>query len=229
MLAKKKKLSRKEIKQDRLVELYYKSQGYFAENKNRIYAYLGVLVVVILAIYFFIDMRKESNLKAGIQLSRVMELYDMGSYLEAIEGRQGTDIRGLKYIVEEYGSTENGETAKIFLANSYSALGQIEEAYKYYKDYGGSIDMYKATAFAGQAGYYAFKGEYKKAGDLYLRAARVSKENIMRPEYLLQAAVNYISAGENAEAKDLLQIIKDDYKTSQAFASVDRYLAIIDR
>ncbi len=229
MLAKKKKLSRKEIKQDRLVEFYYKSQNYFTENKNRIYMYLGVLVIVILAIYYVVDQRKESNLKAGLELSRVMELYDMGAYLEAIEGRQGTNIIGLKRIVEEYGSTENGETAKIFLANSYSSLGQIEEAYKYYEDYGGSIDMYKATAFAGQGSYHSFKGEYKRAADLYFRAARVSKENIMRPEYLLQAAINYINAGDKAEAKELLQTIKEDYKTSQAFASVDRYLAIIDK
>lgn len=229
MLAKKKKLSKKEIKQDRLVEVYYKSQNYFSENKNRIYMYLGVLVVVILAVIYFIDQRKESNQKAGLELSRVMELYDMGSYLEAIEGRQGTNIVGLKRIVEEYGSTENGETAKIFLANSYSALGQVEDAFKYYNDYGGNIDMYKATAFAGQAGYHSFKGDYKKAAELYVRASRVSKENTIRPDYLLQAAINYISAEQYADAKDLLQTIKDDYKTSQAFASVDRYLAIIDQ
>lgn len=229
MLTKKKKLSRKEIKQDRLVEFYYNTQKYFSENKNLIYMYLGVLVLVILAVVYFVDQRKEANEKAGLELSRVMELYDVGSYLEAIEGRQGTNIIGLKRIVEQYGSSENGETAKIFLANSYAALGRTDEAFEYYKDYSGSIDMYKAAAFAGQAGYHSFKGEYKKAADLYLRASRVSKQNIMRPEYLLLASINYISAGENSDAKDLLQTIKDDYKTSQAFSSVDRYLALIEQ
>jgi tetratricopeptide (TPR) repeat protein len=229
MLAKKKKLTKKEIKQDRLVEMYYKSQSFFEEHKNRIFMYAGVLAIVILAVIWFINQRAETNETAGIELSRVMELYDSGSFLEAIEGRQGTDIIGLKRIVDEYGSTENGETAKIYLANSYSMLGKTEEAYKYYKDYNGSIDMYKATSFAGQASYHAVNEEYDEAANLYNRAAMVSKENVQRPEYLLQAAINYINAGNQSEAKELLQIIKDDYKTSSAFASVDRYLTQIDQ
>ncbi|MBS4035960.1 MAG: tetratricopeptide repeat protein [Ignavibacterium sp.] len=229
MLAKKKKLSKKEIKQDKLVELYYKSQSYFGQNKNRIYMYAGVLVVVVLAVIFFVNQRAASNEKAGVELSRIMELYDQGSFLEAIEGRQGTNIIGLKRIVDEYGSTENGETAKIYLANSYSMLGRTEEAFKYYEDYSGSIDMFKAASLSGQASYYSINGEYKKAADLYNRAARVSKEIAQRPEYLLQAAINYINAGNQSDAKDLLQTIKDDYKTSSAFASVDRYLVQIDQ
>lgn len=229
MLTKKKKLSRKEIKQDKLVENYYKSVKYFEDNKNRILMYAGILVLVVLAVIYFINQRSQTNDLAGLELSRVMDLYDSGAYLEAIEGRQGTNIIGLKNIVEKYGSTENGETAKIFLANSYSFLGKLDEAYKYYSDYSGSIDMYKATAYAGQAAYHSVKGEYKKAADLYLRASKVSKENTQRPDYLLQAAINFISAGEKSEARDLLQTIKDDYRTSSAFASVDRYLALVDR
>ena len=229
MLTKKKKLTRKEIKQDKLVESYYKSKNFFEENKNRILLYGSILAVVVLAVVYFLNQRSQVNETAGLELSRIMDLYDSGAYLEAIEGRQGTNIIGLRSIVDQYGSTENGETAKIYLANSYSFLGRTEEAYQYYSDYNGSIDMYKATSQAGQAAYYSAKGEYQKAADLYLSASRVSKDNIQRPEYLLQAAINYISAGDKEEAKELLQSIKDDYKTSAAFASVDRYLLQIDQ
>jgi hypothetical protein len=40
-----------------------------------------------------------------------------------------------------------------------------------------ALTFIKATAIAGQAGYYANKGEYAKAADLYRKASRVS--NIM--------------------------------------------------
>ncbi|OGU41047.1 MAG: hypothetical protein A2315_10840 [Ignavibacteria bacterium RIFOXYB2_FULL_35_12] len=228
MLTKKKKLSKREIKEDKLVTTYYKVYNYFVENKNRVGMYAGGLLVVIAAIYFYINNKAENNEQAGIQLSRVMGLYDAGAYLEAIEGRQGTNIFGLKKIAAEYGSTENGETAKIFLANSYQMLGNVEEAFKYYEDYGGGNKTFKATALSGEAGYYANKKEYEKAADLFLSASRVAKENVLNPEYMLKAAVNFIDAGKKEDAKDLLEIIRKDYQTSTAFREIDKYLTLVN-
>lgn len=226
MLTKKKKLTKREIKEDKLVTTYYKVYNYFNENKNRIGIYAAGLAVLVAAIYFYMNYRSSTNDEAGVHLSRVMNLYDSGSYLEAIEGRQGTNIIGLKKIVAEYGSTENGETAKIYLANSYIMLGKIEEAFKYYEDYGGHNELFKAAAFAGEAGYYAYKQNYEKAADLYLKASRVSKANVLNPDYMLKAAINFIEAGKKDDAKELLEIIKKDYQTSTAFRDVDRYLTL---
>ena len=53
MLTKQKKLSRKEIKEDKLVEFYYKSQSFFEENKNKVFTYLGALVVVAFAVVMY--------------------------------------------------------------------------------------------------------------------------------------------------------------------------------
>lgn len=228
MLTKKKKLSKREIKEDKLVTTYYKVYNYFNENKNRIGMYAGGLLVVIAAIYFYMNNKAENNLQAGVQLSRVMGLYDAGAYLEAIEGRQGTNIAGLKKIVSDYGSTDNGEIAKVYLANSYQMLGNIEEAYKYYEDYSGSSKIFKASALSGEAGYYANKKEYEKAANLYRSASRVSKENVSNPEYMLKAAINYIDAGNKEEAKDLLETIRKDYQTSTAFRDVDKYLTLVN-
>lgn len=225
MLKKQKKLSRKEIKEDKLVEIYYKSQNFFEENKNKVFIYAGALAVVIIAVILFLNYRSSKNEEAGTQLAKVMDSYDMGSYLEAIEGKQGTNFLGLKKIVQDYGSTENGETAKIFLANCYAGLGKPDEALKYYEDYSGSIDLYQAAALAGQASIIASKNDYGKAADLYLKASRVSKSNILNADYIFQAAINFIESGDKDQAKNLLQTIKDEYKTAAVNAQVDRYLS----
>lgn len=224
MLTKQKKLSRKEIKEDKLVEMYYRSQSFFEENKNRILSYLGVIALVVVAVIFYMNHRSSQNEEAGIHLSKVMEMYDMGDYLGAIEGKKDVKLLGLKDIVAEYGSTENGETAKIFLANSYANLGKAEDAFKYYDDYSGDIDIYVAASLSGQASYYASKNEYEKAADLYLNASRVIKKDLRNADYIFLAAVNYFEAGDNEQAKTLFQTIKDEYKTSMAFAQVDKYL-----
>lgn len=226
MLTKKKKLSKREIKEDKLVTYYYKAYDFFLENKNRLGMYAGGLAVVVLAIYFYLNNKASNNEQAGIKLSRVIGIYDAGSYLEAIEGKQGTNIVGLKKIVSDYGSTENGENAKIYLANSYLMLGKVEEAFTYYEDYGGKNEIFKATALAGEAGYYAYKNNYEKAAEYYLSASRVSKSNVLNPDYMLKAAINFIEAGKKEDAKDLLETIRKDYQTSTAFRDVDRYLTL---
>jgi tetratricopeptide (TPR) repeat protein len=228
MLTKKKKLSKKEIKEDKLVESYYKAYGFFEENKSRIGLYALIAVALAAVIYFYIGSKNETNEKAGLELSRVLSIYDSGSYLEAIEGRQGTNVIGLKRIVEEYGSTENGEYAKIMLANSYFMLGKLEEAFKYYEDYGGDNELYKATALAGEAGYYASKKEYEKAADLYRKASKISEVNAQNPEYILKASINYINAGKKDIAKELLETLKRDFTTSSSAREADRYLAMTE-
>ncbi len=224
MLGQKKKLTRKEIKQDKLVEFYYKAQDFIQKNQKKVLTYVGAFVAVIVLVFFYSNYRSSQNEEAGSLLSKVMELYDAGSYLEAIEGKQGTPkIRGLKEIVSEFGNTENGETAKIYLANAYAFLGQYDKAFEYFEDYSGSNDFFKATALAGQASYYSVKKDYAKAAKLYKQAAFISEINPNRPDYLLQAGINFMKVKNNDEAKNLFQIIKDDYKASNAHAQVDRY------
>ncbi len=225
MLTKQKKLVRKEIKEDKLVEFYYKSLNFFEENKNKVFTYLVAVAVVVIAVVLYMNYRSEQNEEAAIHLAKVMEMYDQGDFLGAIEGKKDVKMLGLKDIVAQYGSTENGETAKIYLANSYANLGKSDEALKYFEDYSGDIDIYQAAALAGQAGYLSVKNEYEKAADLYMKASKVSKNDVMNADYIYQAAVNYFEAGEKDQAKNLLQTIKDDYKTSSVYSQVDRYLS----
>jgi len=228
MLTKRKKLSKKEMKEDKLVTAYYKVYSYIEENKNRLVTYAGALVVIVIAVVFFINNRNKNNDEAGLQLARVMSSYDSGNYLEAIEGRAGTKLLGLKKIVDQYGSTENGEIAKIYLANSYEFLGKTDDAFKFYEGYSGSNKMFKATALAGEAGYESSKKNYEKAGDLYKKAGHVSNENVLNPEYLLHAGINYMKVGKNAEAKELFDKIKKDYNTSAAMREVERYAVQVE-
>lgn len=228
MLTKKKKLTRKEIKEDKLVSTYYKAYGFFEENKSRILMYAGALAVIIAVVYFYSNYQGENNERAGYLLSKVMPLYDAGSYLEAIEGRPQENIEGLKKIVDDYGSTENGETAKILLANSYNMLGKFDEAFKYYKDFSGKNYLLKATALAGEAGYYEMNKDYSKAASLYKKAAFVSEFNMLNGEYLLKAGINYMKAGDNDEAKNLFEMIKKEHTTSMAYREVEKYLQQIN-
>jgi tetratricopeptide (TPR) repeat protein len=227
MIQKKKKITKKELKQDTLFTFLGNVENYFEKYKNKIYTYGAVLVVIAAAVYFYINQKAESNEKAGVELSRMMSLYDQGAYLETIEGKQGSNMMGLKKLVEEFDGTENGETAKIYLANCYAFLGNYDEAIKYYEDYSGSIDYFKAASLAGRAGYYASKDEFEKAADLYLEASKISSINSQNPDYLLKAGIYYQKIGNEEDAKVLFERIKEEYTASAANREVDKYLALI--
>ncbi len=96
MLTKKKKLSKKEIKEDKLVSFYYKTYGFFTENQSRVLTYAGIAAAIIILAVFYVNHKSEQNKEAGIQLAQVMEMYDNGGYLQAIEGQAGTKVLGLK-------------------------------------------------------------------------------------------------------------------------------------
>lgn len=228
MLTKKKKITRKEIKEDKLVTTYYKAIGFFNENKSKIYLYAGILVGVVAIVFFYLNYKHSNNLKASAELGRIMDLYENGAYQEAIDGRAAGNVKGLKAIVDEYGSTETGEIAKIYLANSYNMLGKTEEALKYYEDYDGDNKLFKASALAGEAGYYASKDEYIKAANTFKEAAYTDPTNPMNAEYLLKAGINFLSADDKDNAKEMFDAVKEEYKTSTAAREVEKYMAALN-
>jgi len=224
MLAPKRKISKKEIKQDKLVETYFKAKTFFEENQRTILIALGSLVVVVLLVIYLVNRSKEREIEATTLLGGVINLYDQGLYQQAIDGVPAKKIKGLKYIADEYGNTESGEAAKILLANSYFQLGKFDEALKYYEDFGGNNKLLQATACAGAAACYEIKGDKAKAAEFYLKAAKVVESEVTTPEYLLYSARLNAEIGKKDVAKKLLDQIKKEYSTSAQARDYDRYV-----
>lgn len=224
MLTPKKKITKKEIKQDRLVETYFKFKTFYEENQKALLISLGSFIIVVLLVIYFVNRSKERDIQSTTLLGNVVSLYDQGQYQQAIEGIPPKKIIGLKTIADEYDGTESGEAAKIFLANSYYFLGKIDEALKYYEDYDGDNKLFQATANAGAAACYEIKGEKVKAAELFLKAAKVNESEIYTPEYLLYAARLYAELGKKDLAKKLLDQIKKEYSTSAQAREYERYI-----
>ncbi|PIP79595.1 MAG: hypothetical protein COW85_00685 [Ignavibacteria bacterium CG22_combo_CG10-13_8_21_14_all_37_15] len=228
MLTKRKKLSRKEIKEDGLVTFYYKTVGFYGKHKQN-FLIGGVAVILLAAASFFYTQQKSSKSeKANVELSRVIPLFDSGMFLEAIQGNPQTKVMGLKKIVAEYGNSENGEIAKVYLAHAYSYLGKVDDALKNYEDYDGGNELFQAAAFAGEAACYESKNDFEKAAELYRKASSVSEENALNPQYLLFSGINLLKVKKLAEAKEIFERIKKDFPTSTSGREVDRYLAQVE-
>ncbi len=224
MLAKKKKITKKEIQEDKLVTSYYQFLDFYNEHQTKILLGLAVVAVIIIGTVLYYNNLEEKNLQANTEMSRVFKLYEEKNFQEAIDGIPGTNIIGFINIADKYSGTEQAEIAKIFVANCYYFLGRIDDAKRFYEDFSGSSDIYKAAALAGIAGCYESKDEFGKAASYFEDASQVNKNNVSNPTYLLNAGINYSKIGKAEKAKELFEVIKKDYKTSTEATQLDRYL-----
>jgi tetratricopeptide (TPR) repeat protein len=225
MLKARKKITHKEIKQDKLVTAYFQSKDWISstENKRRVYTIVGVIVLVIILGFFYLNNRKTKNEEAETKLSAVISLYEQGKFQESINGDPASGVMGLNDIVNNYGSTQSGQTAKLYLGNCYYNLKDYDNALKFFEDYSGGSDLIKASCLSGMGAVYEAKGDLKKAGEYYLKAAKVNKDLITNQENLFDAVRAYNQAGDKENAMKAYTALKNDYPKSKFISDVKRF------
>jgi outer membrane protein assembly factor BamD (BamD/ComL family) len=225
MLKARKKITHKEIKQDKLVTAYFQSKDWISstENKRKIYTIVGIIAVVIILGFLYINNRKAKSEEAETKLSAIITLYEQGKFQEAINGDPQQQIMGLNDIVNNYGGTESGQTAKLYLGNCYYYLNDYDNAFKYFDDYSGSNDIIKSSCISGMAAVYEAKNELKKAGEYYEKAAKVNKDLLTNQENLFYATRDYMQAGDKENAKRVYNLLRDNYPKSKYITEAKRY------
>lgn len=213
--------------EDKLMTAYYKAVDFFEKNKKHVYTALTILAIAIAGIILLVNKKKANNEIAGVELSKIRPVYDANNFQQAVNGDSLGMSKGLQYIVDEYGSTENGEMAKIMLANSYLNLRDFDKAETYYKDYSGSNMLLKVAASAGKATVLEAKNNFTEAAKEFENAAGIDKENPFVDQYLFYAAKNYYRANDFPNARKFFDRIKMDFPKSKYIAESEKYRAVI--
>jgi len=225
MLQGRKKITHKELKKDRLVTSYFQLRNWFEqpENRKRIGMAAGIVVILVIAVFLYISNKKTKNEEAEAKLSLVLNLYQQGKYLEAINGDPATGVAGLNEIVSNYGSTNAGQTSKFFLANCFYNIKDYDNALKNFDDYSGSNDLIKASCIAGMGAAYEAKGDPKKAAEYYEKSVKVNKELLINQDNLFNAIRIYSQSGDKESANRLYKMLKEDYPKSRFVTEVKKF------
>ena len=213
--------------EEKLMAVYYKAINFFEKNKKHVYTALTIAVLAVAGIILMVNKKKANNEIASIEISKIQQVYNAGNFQQAVNGDSLGTSKGLQYIVNEYGSTENGEMAKIMLANSYYSLRDFDNAEKYYKEYSGGNKILQVAAAAGLASVMEAKSNYADAAMQFVKAAEMDKENPFVDQYLFYAAKNYFRAKDFDKAKKLFDRLKEDFPKSKFNQESERYRASI--
>lgn len=220
-----KKITHKEIKKDKLVTGYFEARNWLdsEENKKKVYIGIAALVVIVAGIFLYVSNRNAKNEEAEVKLSAVISLYEQGKYPEAMNGDPAAGIMGLNAIVNEYGSTNSGETAKLYLGNCFFNLKDYDNALKQFDSYSGSNDIVKSSCISGMGAIYEAKGDLKKAGEYYEKAANVNKGVVINQENLFYAIRAYTNAGDKESARRVFASLKEQYPKSKYINESKRF------
>lgn len=211
--------------EEKLMTAWYKVVDFFEKNKKHVYTALTILVIAIAGIILLVNKRKANNEIAALELGKIKTVYNEAKFQQAINGDSLGTSKGLQFIVDEYGSTENGQMAKIMLANSYYAVRDFNNAEKYFKDYSGSNPLLMTSAAAGIASVYESRNQFTEAAKQYEKAANLDNTNPFIDQYLFYAAKNYYKAGDFDDAKKLFTKLKEDYPKSRYNSESEKYKA----
>jgi tetratricopeptide (TPR) repeat protein len=225
MLRPKKKISKKELKEDTLVKWYAETTGFYEKHKRNIHIGITAVVVIVLALVVYLKNRSDNDALAMAQLGKVHSLFDAGSYQAAIDGVAERNIPGLKSIVDNYGGTPSGELARFYLATALYELRKYDEALEQFKDFSASDELLVVSRYAGIAQCLEAKGIYREAAENYEMAATKNVKDVAAAENLNNAARNFALAGDKEKAVELYKRLKKNYPLTTFGREADRYIA----
>lgn len=225
MLKPKKKISKKEIKEDKLVTSYFEATTWYQSNKKILNGVLTGVVVLAVVVVAYLNNVNSNNVKATSELGKITSYYDQGKYDVAINGNLQENVRGLQAIVDDYGSTKAGELATFYLANCYFAQANYDKALQYFLDVDVSDELISVSALSGAAACYEAQGNYEKAASTFEKAAFKYAKDVNAAENIFHAGKNYLVLGNKEKASELFKKIKKDHQTSAIARDIDRWIA----
>ena len=203
------------------VEEVAEEQSFLVKNWKKISICLGAILVVVLGVYGYCKLIAEPREQAATEaLAEGQQLISQGEYEKA--------IASLKKEVEEYGSTQSGNLALLYLGIAYYNTGKYTEAIAALEDYSKVGDnVVDPAAIAALGNCYACTKNYDKAVEKLVSAAELANSVNLSPIYYIQAGeICEFGQNNNEKALELYNKVKSAYKTSYQVKSgeIDKYI-----
>lgn len=209
MLKPYKRISKRELKQDKFVTITIKAKEYMEGHSRLIMYGIIAMLAVIVIVSFLARSKRQANIKANELLGKATFTLSQGNM------QQGETQ--LKELIDNYSGVTAAGQGCFMLAKYYWQKNDFTNAKIYFEKYIDDYpedDLLTAAAYAGYGDCLSQEGKTLEAAQNYEKAARVDKDSPQTPAYLFSAAQAYLSASNSNKAQALAQeIIKDHDKS----------------
>ena len=200
MSSERRKLSKSELREDEFVEWIMEAIEYVKERASLFGGGAIAVIVVIMAINYFIESKEADRLKAAALLGDVLMVEQGGESAEA--------IRLAEELVSSYAGTPAAAQGTVLLANLHYAQGRYAEARTYYQRYLDNYEPVDVLVHAAQSGLGACleaEGQLLAAAQHYEAYATQQAGTIREAMARMEAARIYGLVGESDKQQALLE------------------------
>jgi tetratricopeptide (TPR) repeat protein len=208
LTAKKKINVRDAVPTSTTLDSLYAARDFVTENRNLVLGIGAAVVAVAALVYFYFSGKAADEISATRELRAVQSYIQQDQFKLAISGDPSHGVKGLQAIVDDYGGTNAGNLARLYLGNAYLYTGQYDKAFDAYDDVGGS-PMIKAAGVSGLGAVYEARKEFAKAARMYEKSADMYKNDLLDAERCFNAGRDYAMAGDKAKAKEMFDRVKN--------------------
>ena len=212
------KLSKKELREDKLVQTAYKIEQFYHQNQNRVLGVVVVVLVIIVGGFLLQRMTSQSSLEKSYDLTLAKMAYGQQQYDQA--------RAGLQQVVDKYSGVTAAE-AKYYIARIDFDQGQFAAAEQGFREYTQNFkgDEYvNCAAEAGLAASLEAQGKTGEAAEVYASVAQKYGKLPYATEALLAAGRIYLDLNQSDKAKEALDKIIRDYPASTAVPPAKKLL-----
>ena len=204
---------------------YSKTEDFINTNQKPVMiGGIAILAVIAAAFYYFNSYLPPIEKEAQAEIFTAQNYFAIDSFQLAMYGGGANGALGFQDIIDSYGSTKAGNTAKLYMGLSLLHSGSYDEAIDYLNSYSAKDEMTGALAKGAIGDAYSEMGQYDDALSNYKAAAGVNTNEYTSPAYLFKAAKVAEKLNDYSTAISMYEKIKKDYPNSQQGRTIDKYL-----
>jgi tetratricopeptide (TPR) repeat protein len=206
MLKPKRKITRKEIKHDPVLEKIGEAND-FMRTHGKLLSYIVIaLAAIIVVSILLVNSKKKANLEA----SGVLGIAEMALNNNDLDNA----ILQLEDLIQKYTGTRSASIATRLLAQAYLEKQDYEKAesnFRLYIDKYGDDKLILASAYAGLAACDEHNAKFLEAAQDYKKAGQIAPYKFQKHDYFLKSARNFILIEQFNDARQLVEnVLADD-------------------
>jgi tetratricopeptide (TPR) repeat protein len=183
----------------------------------------GAIALAIIGFFVYQYSIASKSQEAAEKMFRAEYYFGVDSLDQALNG--DGFYYGFLDIIDEYGSTKEGNLAKYYAGAIYLKKGEYENALEYLEEFSSSDWLLQARAYSLIGDTHMQLGNYKEAANSYMDAAGYEPNESFTPQYLARAAKAYELADNYSAAADSYKKIIDEYKGSSDYQAARKQYA----